>query len=159
MGLFIFKSLCVYLSGVGFGLIVNLPHKALNMAGINALVAWLVYFYVMNTWGSLGSANFFGGLSIGVVSVIVAKWKKMPSILFDVPGLVPLVPGGQAYNTIKNFAMGDYQSAFSYLSEVIWIAGSIALGFIVAELVNKIRIRVEWDLKRIRQRKRDSLLK
>ncbi len=63
----------------------------------------------------------------------------MPSILFDVPGLVPLVPGGQAYNSIKNFALGNYQVAFNYLSQVVWIAGSIALGFIVAELVNKIQ--------------------
>ncbi len=68
----------------------------------------------------------------------------MPSILFDVPGLVPLVPGGQAYNTIKNLALGDYQVAFNYLSEVVWIAGSIALGFIVAELINKIRIKIKY---------------
>ncbi|GEP24428.1 MAG: threonine/serine exporter family protein [Lentilactobacillus diolivorans] len=145
MELFIIKCFCVYLSGVGFGLIVNLPHKALNIAGFNALLGWLVYYVIINAWGGLGSANFFGGLCIGVVSVLIARWKKMPSILFDVPGLVPLVPGGQAYNAIKSFAMGSYESAFSYLSEVVWIAGSIALGFIVAELVNKIRLRIEHE--------------
>ncbi|MSE22285.1 hypothetical protein GKC44_13795, partial [Lactobacillus parabuchneri] len=43
-----------------------------------------------------------------------------------------------------NFAMGNYQVAFNYLSEVVWIAGSIALGFIVAELINKIRIKLKY---------------
>ncbi|MFD1124418.1 threonine/serine exporter family protein [Lentilactobacillus raoultii] len=150
---FIIKCLCVYLSGIGFGLIVNLPHKALNIAGFNALLGWLVYDVIINTWGGLGSANFFGGLCIGVMSVLIARWKKMPSILFDVPGLVPLVPGGQAYNAIKSFAMGSYQSAFNYLSQVVWIAGSIALGFIVAELVNKVRLRVERDLRKLRRKR------
>ncbi|EEI19157.1 threonine/serine exporter family protein [Lentilactobacillus hilgardii] len=154
---FIIKCICVYLSGIGFGLIVNLPHKALNIAGFNALLGWLVYYVIINTWGGLGSSNFFGGLCIGVTSVIIARWKKMPSILFDVPGLVPLVPGGQAYNTIKSFAMGNYQAAFSYLSEVIWIAGSIALGFIVAELVNKIRIKVERDLKKLKRSRKSKI--
>lgn len=144
MSLFIIKCICVYFSGIGFGLIVNLPHRALNVAGITATLSWLVYYGVMNTWGGLGAANFLGGLTIGLVSVVIAHLKKMPSILFDVPGLVPLVPGGQAYNTIKNFALGDYQVAFNYLSEVVWIAGSIALGFIVAELINKIRIKIKY---------------
>ncbi|EHO53182.1 threonine/serine exporter family protein [Lentilactobacillus kisonensis] len=139
MTFFMIKCVCVYLSGIGFGLIVNLPHKALNIAGINATIGWLVYYWILTTWGGLGAPNFFGGLVIGVLSVIIARWKKMPSILFDVPGLVPLVPGGQAYNSIKNFALGNYQVAFNYLSQVVWIAGSIALGFIVAELVNKIQ--------------------
>lgn len=144
MKLFIIKCICVYFSGIGFGLIVNLPHRALNVAGITATLSWLVYYVIINTWGGLGAPNFFGGLTIGLVSVVIAHIKKMPSILFDVPGLVPLVPGGQAYNTIKNFALGDYQVAFNYLSEVVWIAGSIALGFIVAELINKIRIKIKY---------------
>ncbi len=110
-------------------------HRHVELAGLLR-----DYQYV----GGLGAANFFGGLTIGLVSVIIAHLKKMPSILFDVPGLVPLVPGGQAYNTIKNFAMGNYQVAFNYLSEVVWIAGSIALGFIVAELINKIRIKIKY---------------
>ncbi|WP_283679773.1 threonine/serine exporter family protein [Lentilactobacillus sp. Marseille-Q4993] len=142
MWIFIIKIICVYLSAVGFGLIINLPHKALNAAGINGVIGWLVYFTILQNFGGLASANFFGGLSVGLVSIVVARFKKMPAILFDVPGLVPLVPGGQAYNAIKNFALGNYNVAFDFLAQVIWIAGSIALGFIVAELCLKVEKRV-----------------
>lgn len=76
MSLFIIKCICVYFSGIGFGLIVNLPHRALNVAGITATLSWLVYYAIMNTWGGLGSANFFGGLTIGLVSVVIAHLKK-----------------------------------------------------------------------------------
>ncbi|GAY73295.1 threonine/serine exporter family protein [Lentilactobacillus kosonis] len=151
---FIVKIVCVYLAAVGFGIIVNLPHKALNSAGFVGVIGWLVYYMMMQVNGGLGSANFLGGLTIGVCSIVFARIKKMPAILFDVPGLVPLVPGGQAYNSIKSFATGHYEAAFSYLSEVIWIAGSIALGFIVAELCLKIdnKVRRAIRLRRVKRR-------
>ncbi len=59
MTFFMIKCVCVYLSGIGFGLIVNLPHKALNIAGINATIGWLVYYWILTTWGGLGAPNFF----------------------------------------------------------------------------------------------------
>lgn len=142
MSSLIINIICVYLASVGFGLIVNLPHKALNAAGLDGVLGWLVYYVLMQTTGGIGSANFFGGLVIGLCSIVLARMKKMPAILFDVPGLVPLVPGGQAYNAIKNFAMGNYTEAFNYLAQVVWIAGAIALGFIVAELCLKIDVKI-----------------
>jgi len=147
MTYFIIKVICVYLASVGFGIIVNLPHRALNVAGIDGVIGWLIYYMMMQANGGIGSANFLGGLGIGICSIIFARFKKMPAILFDVPGLVPLVPGGQAYNAIKSFATGHYQAAFSYLSEVIWIAGAIALGFIVAELCLKIDNKIQRSIR------------
>lgn len=139
MFLLILKFVCVYLSGVGFGLIINLPYRALNLAGISGVVGWGTY-YVVNSLPDtgIGIANFCGAFSLGVFAMIVARVMRMPSILFDVPGLVPLVPGGQAYELIKNFATGHYNDALGYLTQVIWIAGSIALGFIAAETILRI---------------------
>lgn len=135
----ILKIVCVYLSGVGFGLIVNLPYRALNLAGISGVVGWGSYFLVDSLPNTgIGIANFSGALALGIFSMMVARMVQMPSILFDVPGLVPLVPGGQAYEVIKNFATGHYNEAWSYATQVIWIAGSIALGFITAETVLRI---------------------
>ncbi|MCT6848504.1 MAG: threonine/serine exporter family protein, partial [Apilactobacillus kunkeei] len=35
--------MCVYFATIGFGLLINLPRKALNMAGIVSLIGWLVF--------------------------------------------------------------------------------------------------------------------
>ena len=59
----------------------------------------------------------------------------MPMIVFNVPALVPFVPGGQAYKLVRNFAIGDYQLATIYLYQVIVIAGAITLGFGLGELL------------------------
>ena len=140
---FLLKIVCVYLAGVGFGLIVNLPYRALNMAGVSGMIGWGTYFIIDSLPGTgIGIANFCGALALGVFAMIVARVMRMPSILFDVPGLVPLVPGGQAYELIKNFATGHYNLAIEYLTQVIWIAGSIALGFIAAETLLRIIYQV-----------------
>ncbi|UDM32344.1 threonine/serine exporter family protein [Lentilactobacillus laojiaonis] len=142
MTMFILKVICVYLSTVGFGLIVNLPRRALNEAGIIGLIGWLVYYGITYFGGGMGTANFGGSLVIGLLSIGFARFKKMPGIIFQIPALVPLVPGGQAYQFIKNFAMSKYVMALDYLSQVIWIAGAIALGFIVAEIVFKVNMKL-----------------
>ncbi|MGF7437370.1 threonine/serine exporter family protein [Lentilactobacillus senioris] len=135
----ILKIGCVYLAGVGFGLIVNLPYRALNLAGISGVVGWGSYYLVDSLPNTgIGIANFSGAMALGIFAMIVARIMRMPSILFDVPGLVPLVPGGQAYELIKNFATGHYSEAWNYATQVIWIAGSIALGFIAAETILRI---------------------
>lgn len=143
MAYFLLKVSCVYIASVGFGIIVNLPRKALNVAGVNGVLGWLVYYFIMQFNHDLGLANFAGGVVIGLFSIVISRLKKMPGILFDFPGLVPLVPGGQAYNAIKNFALGNYQEAFNFFSQVIWIAGSIAIGFIVAEICLYLYLKVK----------------
>ncbi len=143
MLIFWFKVICVYFSSVGFGLFMNLPHKALNFAGFDGVLGWLIYYWIITPYpAAIGQANFWGGLVVGLSAIIFARIKRMPSILFEVTGLVPLVPGGQAYNFIKNFALGNYSAALNYLDQVILIAGGIALGFIVSELLLKFEQRI-----------------
>ena len=67
--------------------------------------------------------------------MIAARIKKAPVIIFNIPALVPLVPGGQAYQVMKNIAMNKPRVAFGFLMQVLMIAGSLAMGFLLAELV------------------------
>ena len=79
-------------------------------------------------------ANLVAALVIGLSSVIAARLKKKPMILFNVPSLVPLVPGGQAYRAIYYFAFKNDNLALRYLVEAGMIAGAISMGFFLAEL-------------------------
>lgn len=135
----IIKVICVYLAGVGFGMIVNLPLRAFNVAVLSGVVGWLVYYLVsLLPSAGLGISNFCGAMAIGLFSMIMARIMKIPSIVFDVPGLVPLVPGSQAYLVVKSFTVGDSHLLGLYSAQLVWISGSIALGFIAAEGVFRV---------------------
>lgn len=131
-----------YISTVAFGIILNIPRRALNTSGWIGLLSFLAYKLYLMAGGGIVGGNFLGALLIGILSMQAARWLKMPVINFNIPSLVPFVPGGQAYQMVKNFALGNSGVALQYLLEVAEIAGAIAFGFLLAELVNRLQARI-----------------
>ena len=86
-----------YMATVGFGVILNIPRRGLNACGIVGVIGWLVYVCIKDCFSSSMLANLLAAFSIGMGAMFCARFKKMPMILFNIPSLVPLVPGGQAY--------------------------------------------------------------
>ncbi|USS85673.1 threonine/serine exporter family protein [Fructilactobacillus myrtifloralis] len=124
----------VYAATLGFALLINVSPKALNLGGVVAVAGYLVYLAYFTYIGGYVGANVVGAFSIGIFGMIAARYKKMPVIVFNTPALVPLVPGGQAYQVMKYVALNQPHMAFFYLTQVVMIAGSIAMGFLLAEL-------------------------
>ena len=125
-----------YLSTVCFGILLHIPLRAYNTAGIIGGGVWVIYwimYYKQHT--GLAISNLIAAVLISHFSKVAARHLKMPMIVFNVPALVPFVPGGQAYKLVRNFAIGDYQLATIYLNQVIVIAGAITLGFGLGELL------------------------
>ncbi|CAI2631420.1 hypothetical protein AKUG0406_11430 [Apilactobacillus kunkeei] len=143
----IIYSVCVYFATIGFGLLINLPRKALNMAGIVSLIGWLVFHIVNVHMGGYLAADILGTFTVGILSIFASRYKKMPVIIFNIPALVPLVPGGQAYQVMKCLAIGNYALAKSNLIQVIFIAGGIASGFLFAEFLNQLYLRLKTYLR------------
>ena len=55
-----------------------------------------------------------------------------------VPGIIPLVPGGQ-FDATKNLVLLDFSKAINTMLEVTLIAGAIALGLLLfADQISKI---------------------
>ncbi|MFT8393104.1 MAG: threonine/serine exporter family protein [Liquorilactobacillus ghanensis] len=129
------QVICCYLATLGFGIIVNIPHRALNSCGWVGVFGWITYLALKSLDLGTMLANVGAALVIGLGSMIMARKLKMPMILFNIPSMVPLVPGGQAYRAVRNFAFGNDLKAIYYLVQVTMIAGSIAMGFFIAELI------------------------
>ncbi|KRK48917.1 threonine/serine exporter [Secundilactobacillus kimchicus] len=156
MTMLIIDLLFTYIATVAFGVLLNLPHRALNMAGLIGTLSFLAYKLLMMAHSGLVTANLVGAVLIGVLSMQAAKWLKMPVIIFNIPALVPFVPGGQAYQMVKNFALADNTVAFSFLFQVIEIAGAIAFGFLLAELFIRLQQKLlDWLASRRKASDRD----
>lgn len=65
----------------------------------------------------------------------------MPVIIFNIPGLVPLVPGATAYQAVRALVLGDLNQALSLTFRVAMVAGAIAVGFLLAQLVAEMTYR------------------
>ncbi|WP_127848664.1 threonine/serine exporter family protein [Lacticaseibacillus hulanensis] len=139
-------SFC-YASTVAFAICINVPRRGLNCAGIAGMLGWVVYWLLYKAGVSVLIGNLLGAFAIGIAGVLFARWKKMPVIMFNIPGLVPLVPGATAYEAVRAFVSNDMDQGIQLLVRVIMVAGSIAVGFMFAQLFGDIT-RPRWGMHR-----------
>lgn len=146
---FLIEVAGTYVATIAFGILINIPRRALNVGGWIGVLGYVLYRFTVLWGGGYVIGNLLGAVAIGVASLQAAKIKRMPMILFNIPAIVPLVPGGQAYQMIKNFALGQNATAFVFLLQVVMISGAIAFGFLLSELVNRIQRRFWRHHKRL----------
>ena len=137
------QFILAYLATAGFGVLLNIPRRAVNLSGWVGAAGWftyaLLYYLLPGTINvKLAIGNLLAAVVIGVASGLVAHYKHMPMIIFNIPSLVPLVPGGQSYRVVRNLVTGNPHVAATYLGQVVIISGVIAIGFLIAELINRL---------------------
>ncbi len=118
-----------FLTAFGFTILYNIPKKAILPASITGAVGWTSYFFLTNyltvvNFVSTIIASFF----IAFISQVFARKLKKPVIIFTLPGLIPLVPGGMVYNMMRAFVEGNSELGFQFATNTFLTAGALALG-------------------------------
>lgn len=139
IGKAILQAVFAYVSTICFGIILNIPARAYNAAGLIGSSSWLVYWVIYyHLHIGLALSNMLAAMLIGIFSMVAARHQKMPTIIYTVPSLVTFVPGGQAYKMVRNFVVGNNNQSLIFLYQVIVIAGAITLGLGVGEMINRL---------------------
>lgn len=140
---YLFHFTISFISTVLFSIIFNAPKKLLVACGFVGAVAWTIYqFTVGMDLGKVG-ASFLGSLILGLMSHTMSRRYKRPVIIFIVPGIIPLVPGGAAYEAIRYLVSNNYTYAVNTFLEVTLISGAIAFGILVSEIIYYIYTRIK----------------
>ncbi|PKI22439.1 hypothetical protein CW746_00025 [Staphylococcus succinus] len=137
----ILNLLFSYTASLFFGVIFDVPKRLYNTVGIVGACGWMIYtlFFEAFQLHTIYS-SFFGSLALGLLSHIMVRLKKEPVILFMIPGIIPLVPGGLAFDATKNLIILQFSKAINTILEVMLIAGAIALGLLFADQISKLII-------------------
>ena len=78
---------------------------------------------------------------VSLVAHFSARKFRMPMIVFSVSGIIPLVPGGIAYNTMRNVMELDYIMGLQNGIRAFLISGAIAMGLVFAEVIMQVLFR------------------
>lgn len=131
-----------FIATAGFGILFNAPKETLIKCGLVGMSGWLVYFMLEGYSGNAVMATLAASVIIAVISQGLAKFYKTPVIIFSVAGIIPLVPGGLAYDAMRHFVESDYNAALGLAAKVLMLAGAIAFGLVFAEVINQISRRI-----------------
>lgn len=132
-----------FIASAGFGIIFNAPRKSLIQCGFIGMVGWILYYLLVAHGLDVVPATVLAAMVVAVLSQISAKMFKTPIIIYNVSGIIPLVPGGVAYNAMRYFVVNDYYHAVQYSAKVMLLAGGIAFGLMFSEVANQV-IRKLW---------------
>lgn len=142
-----------FIASAAFGVIFNVPKNSLIQCGTVGMVGWFLYYYLVENDVNSIAATLAAAFLVAVISQYFAKRYKTPITIFNVSGIIPLVPGGLSYDAMKHFVENDFNMAFQLAAKAFMLAGAIAMGLIFAEvmnqLVNKYNIRKTKKLKKI----------
>ncbi|MBM7717434.1 threonine/serine exporter family protein [Siminovitchia sp. FSL H7-0308] len=123
-----------FISAAGFGIIFNAPRKSLVSCGICGTVGWIFFRTMTDSGIDAVQASFVGAFAVALAGHGLAKYYKTPIIIFIVAGIIPLVPGGAAYEAMRHIVSNDYSGAIPLASKAFIISGAIAMGLVFAEV-------------------------
>jgi uncharacterized membrane protein YjjB (DUF3815 family) len=135
---YIEQLLTSFIAAAAFGIIFNAPKRSLIKCGTVGMFGWIIYIILVMYEYDTVLATLVASFVVAVVSQIFAKVYKAPVIIFSVAGVIPLVPGGIAYDAMRNFVENDYNAAINLAAKAFMISGSIAVGLIFSEVINQI---------------------
>lgn len=124
-----------FISTACFGVIFNAPIKAIPYCGFVGSIGWMIYYTLMQYDVSEVQSTFLGAFVVAIVAQIFARKFKSPMIVFNVSGIIPLVPGGLAYNTMRSIVELEYINGIEYGLRAFMISGAIAMGLVFAEVI------------------------
>ncbi|MCR4940374.1 MAG: threonine/serine exporter family protein [Treponemataceae bacterium] len=110
---------------------VYLHSKPLDIL-LGALCGAVGWFVFTLTGGEGASSYLAGAFTVAVLSELLGALLKTPATVYLLPGLLPLVPGGGMFLTMRSAVNGFMEEAASYAYTTLFAAGSIALGIALA---------------------------
>lgn len=144
---YIVQGLLGFIAATAFGILFNAPKKALIPSGLVGMTGWLIYVFIDQSSGNPILSSFSGAFTIAFIAHLFSKSYKMPMIIFSVAGIIPLVPGGIAYNSMRNMVQSNYVVAMENVVLALMISGSIAMGLVFAEIITQLSLKVIGRLK------------
>lgn len=145
------------ITSIGFAIYLSASKIDAIVSGIIGGLGWTLYMILLISTKEVIFPYFVATITIGVLGNICSKIWKKPTIVYVLPGIIPLVPGYTMYYTMLYIATAEYKLATSKGIEAIFIALAIASALVITESLRKITNKIMDSLEK--KRKRLKLLK
>lgn len=115
---------------VGFALLFGVRGKKLFWIAGGGAVGYGAYAFFLGMGQGVFSALLLATLLTALLSEALARIQKAPVLLFLVPMLIPLIPGGDLYYAMYSFVRGEGAAFGARVQLVLSEAAAIALGIL-----------------------------
>lgn len=123
------QVLAAVLGTVAFSVMFSVPREYYPLCGFVGGAGWLVYCLTL-PFSSVPVATMAATVLVVLLSRLFAVRRRCPVTLFLIPGIIPLVPGGDIYWMAYYIVMNQMDLAAAKGYEAVKIAVAIVLGIV-----------------------------
>ena len=137
------RGLASFAGGCGFSILYNSSWRTVLTVGALALLGNELRLGLHDLGLGLPPATFIGALTVGLLASVVDSSLREPRISFTVPGIIIMVPGLYAFQTVVQFAQGNALAGLEAAVLTGFVVGAMALGLVAARFITERRWLVE----------------
>ena len=141
-----------FFASAGFGILFNAPRRTIFAGGLSGAFGWLMYFIATQNDIQTVIASFLGAIVLTALSIMSSRKLRAPIIIFITCGIIPLVPGGLAYNAMRSVVLENYDLALAYGFQVALVSLAIATGIISTEMIVSLFQTVKRKVKNMQKK-------
>lgn len=120
---------------LGFGFVLNLPRNTVLPTSLTGMLGFVIYIVLHRYCGqNLMFSHFFATVAVTVICEVLARMMRLPSTIFLLSSLVPLVPGYNFYCAMLALVEDNGRQAASHGLEAVQIVAAIAVGAAVTSV-------------------------
>lgn len=128
------QAVALVVASFGFAVIFQVPRRFLALAMVSGALGWIATG--LGTRYLPASLSAFGAaLVVCMYANGVARVLRRPAQIFQLPGLVLLVPGSFGFLSLESMLRGEFLGGAAKAFEMFMIAGAIVIGLLVANVV------------------------
>jgi uncharacterized membrane protein YjjB (DUF3815 family) len=102
------------IAAVGFGVLFNIPKKAIITVFALGFGAGFVKFILLKNDFDIILSSLIAAILVGILSTPLSHKIHQPPVVFSIPAVIPMIPGFFAYKTILSvmkFTFMEYDNA------------------------------------------------
>lgn len=130
-------ALFTLLAVVFFAIGMRAPLRAIAVAAVDGTLGYMLYI-LLCYYTSQNLAVFVATFVICLAAEFTARVIKAPTTIISFTAMIPLVPGVMLYETMRDFAAGDFNGGIEAAVKTLVFTGSMSLAVSVAAIVVKI---------------------
>lgn len=149
MEIMLIKLVFSFFASSATAVLYNIERRLIVYCGISGMFTWLISNILTSMKVSEALSSFVALIALTFLSRLLSKIAQIPSMIFNISGIMPIVPGGLLFKAFNNLTEKHYEIALSDGTQAILVAGAIAMGFIINEVFSQYLYMLKTKIKEV----------
>ena len=137
------RAIASFVAGCGFALLYNSSWRTVLSVGYLALIGNELRLGLHDMGPDLPPATVLGAMAVGLLASWIRPFIREPRVALTVPGIIVMIPGTYAFQTIVLFNQGYVLEALHAAVLGGFVVGAMAVGLVAARFITERHWMVE----------------